>query len=95
MERFLFNIHDDDAMYNAKREIFQQVTQFDICIEAKGFFRMDRQFVATVCYYPRYIRNSLIAFVAFNFFNFRCVQRVLHMLPFLYNLIYFGVFKWK
>lgn len=59
LEIFLFNIHDDDAMYNAKREIFQQVTQFDICIEAKGLFKINRQFVVTVCViqFPLYISN--------------------------------------
>lgn len=47
LENILFNINGEN-MHNAKREICLQITKFDFDIEAKGYFKIDRQFVAAV-----------------------------------------------
>lgn len=40
---------DVNKLHNAKHEILNQINEFDIKIDAKGFFEVDRRFVATVC----------------------------------------------
>lgn len=36
-------------LHNAKQEILTQMTNFDIAVDAKGFFCVDRAFMAGVC----------------------------------------------
>jgi hypothetical protein len=44
----MFNISDDSILHNLKREISLQVHKFDLKIEAKGFFTIDRKYIAAV-----------------------------------------------
>lgn len=35
-------------LHNAKEELLMQVSNFDIVIDARGFFNINRQFIASV-----------------------------------------------
>lgn len=48
VEEFAFWGADDDQLRNAKQEMIQQMDKFHISIKAKGFFELDRQFLASV-----------------------------------------------
>lgn len=48
VEEFVFWCGNDDELYNAKHELVEQFNKFHIAIRAKGFFDMNRQFLATV-----------------------------------------------
>lgn len=48
VEEFVFWAGDDDGLHSAKRELIEQMTKFDIAIKAKGFFDLNRQFLASV-----------------------------------------------
>lgn len=39
---------DNNRLHNAKEEILTQITKLNIVINAKGFFEVDRQFMAAV-----------------------------------------------
>lgn len=44
----MFWANDFDSLFNAKQEILMQVNQLNIVIVARGFFDVDRQFIAAV-----------------------------------------------
>lgn len=48
MEKFLFYASDDDELHNSKQEFLTQLSQFDIVVDAMGFFDIDRRFIAAV-----------------------------------------------
>lgn len=50
MEQFLFYAGDDDWLLNLKQEFLTQLVQLSITIDAKGFFQIDRRFLATVSF---------------------------------------------
>lgn len=44
----MFWANDYEPLFNAKQEMLMQVNQLNIVIAARGFFDVDRQFVAAV-----------------------------------------------
>ena len=48
LETFLFWASDDDQLHKAKQEVLKQILQLEILIGAKGFFEIDRKFLAGV-----------------------------------------------
>lgn len=48
LEKSIFCAIDDDDLHNAKQEILAQLSKFDITITARGFFDIDRRFIAAV-----------------------------------------------
>lgn len=48
VEEFVFWCGNDDQLRNAKHELIEQMKKFQIAIRAKGFFDVNRQFLATV-----------------------------------------------
>lgn len=48
IEEFVFWGGDNADTHNAKQELLEQMMNFDIAIKAKGFFGLDRPFLATV-----------------------------------------------
>lgn len=48
VEEFAFWSGDNDQLHNAKQELIDQMNKFHISFEAKGFFVLDRQFLASV-----------------------------------------------
>lgn len=48
LEKFLFWASDYEILFNAKQEILMQLSQLDIVIIARGFFAVDRRFIAAV-----------------------------------------------
>lgn len=48
LEDYIFCVCDINRLHNAKQEILVQINKFDICIDAKGFFEINRRFVAAV-----------------------------------------------
>lgn len=56
VEEFVFWGGDNAETHNAKQELIEQINKFNICISAKGFFNLDRGFIAAVsnwheCYF--------------------------------------------
>lgn len=45
----LFFVTND--VHKTKQEVLQQISKFDIIITAKGFFHVDRRFIAAVINY--------------------------------------------
>lgn len=48
MEKSVFCAVDDDELHHAKQDILAQLAKFDITINARGFFDIDRRFIAAV-----------------------------------------------
>lgn len=48
LEKFVFDMSDNVLLHNVKRELFAQIIQFDINMNAKGFFTVNDKFVASV-----------------------------------------------
>lgn len=48
IEEFIFWGGDTDRLHSAKQELIEQLNTFHIFIRAKGFFEVDRQFLASV-----------------------------------------------
>lgn len=48
VEEFVFWCGDNDELHNAKLELVEQMEKFQIAIKAKGFFDVNREFLATV-----------------------------------------------
>lgn len=48
VEEFVFGGGDSDGVHCAKHELLEQITTFEIAIRAKGFFDLNRQFLASV-----------------------------------------------
>lgn len=50
LEKYVFWTSDNEKLYNAKQELISLVNRFPIHITAKGFFNLDRRFLAAVCF---------------------------------------------
>lgn len=51
IEKLLFWPGDNDKLHFAKRELLNQIKNLDISISGKGFFTVDRQFLAGVIFF--------------------------------------------
>lgn len=49
LEKFNFSASFHLGLHNAKQEVFMQLSKLDISVQAKGFFDIDRRFIAAVC----------------------------------------------
>lgn len=59
LEKFLFCVCDVNKLHNAKHEILVQLNKFDIMIDARGFFEVNRRFVAGVSFFIGLINNTV------------------------------------
>lgn len=48
VEEFVFWAGENAETHNAKQELIDQINNFNISIRAKGFFELNRRFLATV-----------------------------------------------
>lgn len=49
VEKFVWNLDEDEIILNLKRELSLQITRFDIAIvDVKGYFILDVKFVSAV-----------------------------------------------
>lgn len=73
VEEFVFWSGDNDGLHSAKQELIEQMTKFDIVIRAKGFFDLNRQFLASVSVFVTKLRTfilfSILLKLMYQFFS--------------------------
>lgn len=63
IEEFVILGGENERLLDAKQEFFGQISEFRISIKAKGFFEVDRPFLASV----RYISKRRSVFSSFKY----------------------------
>lgn len=66
LEKYVFWTSDNEKLYHAKQELVSLVNRFPIHITAKGFFIVDRRFLAAVICVRTKLNEWLINMVSIS-----------------------------